>query len=74
MKGKKGRCSELLGCVLERESAILSKITGDPTVGILRSKKQSGSTQRGLRVGSSFKEFQQTSLGRGFILLVLLLI
>ena len=33
---------------------------GDPTVGILRDKKQIGSTQRELRVGTGFKEFRQT--------------
>ena len=43
----------------ERES-LLSKIPGDPTVEILRSKKEGCSTRRGLRVGSSFKEFRQT--------------
>ena len=57
-------------CVLERERVrLLSKITGDPIVEILRSKKESCSTQRGLRVGSGFKEFQQTPRGRGFFLL-----
>ena len=39
---------------------LLSKITGDPTVEIRRDKKESGSTQRGLRVGTDFKEFRQT--------------
>ena len=52
----------------------LSKFPGDPTVGILRSKKESCSTRRGLRVGSGFKEFRQTPCGRGSILLVLFLI
>ena len=45
--------------VRERER-ILSKILGDPTVEILRSKKESCSTRRGLCVGSGFKEFRQT--------------
>ena len=40
---------------------LLSKITGDPTVGIRRDKKESGSTQRGQRIGTGFKEFRQTS-------------
>ena len=53
---------------LEREK-LLSKIPGDPTIGILWSKKESCSTQRGLRVGSSFRVFRQTPRGRGFILL-----
>ena len=38
---------------------LLSKIPGDRTVGILRAKKQSGSMQRGLRVGTGFREFRQ---------------
>ena len=53
---------------LEREK-LLSKIPGDPTIGILRSKKESCSTRRGLHVGSGFMEFRQTPRGRGFILL-----
>ena len=48
---------------------LLSKFSDDPTVGILRSKKESRPTQRSLRVGSGFKEFRQTPRGRGFILL-----
>ena len=44
----------------ERES-LLSKIPGDPTVEILRSKKESCSTHQGLRVDSGFEEFRQTS-------------
>ena len=47
------------GEFLERECATLSKIPVNRTVGIIRAKKQSGSTQRGL-VGSGFKDFQQT--------------
>ena len=44
-----------------RESVLLlSRFLGDPTIGIRRDKKQSGSTQRGLRVGTRFKEFKQT--------------
>ena len=50
---------------------LLSKILDDRTVGFLRAKKQSGSTQRGLRVATSFREFLQNLRGRGFILLVL---
>ena len=52
----------------ERES-LLSKISGDPIVRILRDKKESCSTRRGLRVGSGFREFRQTPRGRGFSLL-----
>ena len=44
---------------LEREQ-LLSKILANPTVGFLRSKKESRSTWRGQRVGTSFLEFQQT--------------
>ena len=44
---------------LERES-LLSKIPTNPIVGILQSKKESCSTQRGLRVGSDLREFRQT--------------
>ena len=48
---------------------LLSKISGDPTVGSLRDKKESCSTRRGLRVGTGFREFPQTPRGRGFSLL-----
>ena len=41
----------------------------DPTVGSLWDKKESGSTRRGLRVSTGFKEFPQTLRGRGFSLL-----
>ena len=53
---------------LEREK-LLSKFPAYPTVKILRDKKESCSTRRGLRVGSGFREFRQTPRGRGFILL-----
>ena len=43
---------------------LLSKISGDPTVGSLRDKKESCSMRRGLRVGTEFKEFRQTPRGR----------
>ena len=48
---------------------LLSKISDDPTVEILRSKKESCSTRRGLRVGTGFEEFRQTPRGRGLSLL-----
>ena len=41
----------------------------DPTVGSLRDKKENYSTQRGLRVGTKFREFPQTPRCRGFSLL-----
>ena len=54
---------------LERERALLSRNTGDPTVGGLRDKKENCSMRRGLRVGTRFREFTQTPRGRGFSLL-----
>ena len=48
---------------------LLSKFPADPTVKILRDKKESCSTRRGLSVGSGFREFRQTPKGRGFSLL-----
>ena len=44
---------------LEREQ-LLSKIPANSIVGFLRSKKESHSTRRGQRVGTSFREFRQT--------------
>ena len=49
--------------------SLLSRISGDPTVGSLRDKKESCYTRRGLRVGTGFREFPQTLRGRGFSLL-----
>ena len=48
---------------------LLSKNTGDSTVGSLRDKEESCSTRRGLRVGTGFRGFPQTPRGRGFSLL-----
>ena len=53
--------------VLERER-LLSKFQANPTVRILRDKKESCSTRRDLRVGSGFREFLQNPRGRGFSL------
>ena len=53
---------------LEREK-LLSRNTGDSTVGSLRDKKENCSTRRGLCVGIRFTEFPQTPRGRGFSLL-----
>ena len=39
---------------------LLSRNTGDPTVGSLQGKKENCSTRRGLRVGTRYKEFRQT--------------
>ena len=55
---------------LERERALLSRNTRDPTVGGLRDKKENCSTRRGLRVGTRFREFSQNPRGRGVSLLV----
>ena len=64
VKRKRGREEgDVVGCwicVLERERVLLSKIPANPTVGFLRSKKESYSTQQGQRVGTDFKEFRQT--------------
>ena len=48
---------------------LLSKFLRDPTVGSLRDKRENCSMQRGLRVGTEFREFPQTPRGRGFSLL-----
>ena len=48
---------------------LLSKFSANLTVRILRDKKESCYTRKGLRVGSGFREFHQTLRGRGFILL-----
>ena len=39
---------------------LLSRFARDPTVGSLRDKKENCSTQRGLCVGTGFREFPQT--------------
>ena len=49
--------------------SLLSRISGNPIVVSRRSKKESCSTQRDLRVGTGFEEFRQTPRGRGFSLL-----
>ena len=70
MQGKqKGADSGLEIDIFRERECLLSNITGDPTDGIRRAKKQSCSTWRGLRVDSSFKEFRQTPRCKGFFLL-----
>ena len=59
MGKKKRRFSGVEFLFLEREP-LLSRLPGNRTVGILRSKKESYSTRRGLRVDFGFKEFRQT--------------
>ena len=57
-KGEKKSYRRLDILVLDRERVfLLSRIVRDPTVGSLRDKKESCSTQRGLRVGTGFEEF-----------------
>ena len=70
MKGGGERTSSHFRLVLVRERVfLLSRNTSDPTVGSLLDKNESYSTQRGLRVGTIFREFPQTSKGRGFSLI-----
>ena len=70
MRGGGIRCSRLQWRFSFRErERLLSKFPANPTVEILRSKKEGRSTMRGQRVDSDFKEFRQTPRGRGFILL-----
>ena len=47
-------------CFFREREQLLSKITANPTVGFLRSKKESRSTRCGQRVGTGFLEFRQT--------------
>ena len=55
-KKKNPVASNLIFLVRERVF-LLSRIVGDPTVGFLRTKKQSCSTRRELRVGTGFRSF-----------------
>ena len=48
---------------------LLSRISGDPTVGGLRAEKEKRSTRNRVRVDSRFVSFSQTPRGRGFSLL-----
>ena len=70
-KNKRGEMGE------ERESTrreryffffylLLSKIYGNQNVGFRRSKRQSRSTHKELRVGTKILEFRQTPRGREF--------
>ena len=70
MNWKKKSGSEFdIGGFSLRGSFLLSRNTGDPTVGGLQNKKERCSTRRGLRVGTKFRGFPQTPKGRGFSLL-----
>ena len=70
-RGRRGEIySELQILFLVRKRVfLLSRNTGDPTVGSLREEKENCSTRRGLLVGTRFREFPQTPIGRGFSLL-----
>ena len=64
-RGKRGkrkwRCNEFqFERVLARERVLLFRYTCDPTVDMLRDKKENCSTRKGLRVGTEFREFLQT--------------
>ena len=48
---------------------LLSRISGDPTIGGLRGEKEKRSTRSRLRVDSGIVSFSQTPRGRGFSLL-----
>ena len=58
MIGRGIRCSRLQWRFSFRErERLLSKFSANPTVGILRSKKEGRSTRRGQRVDSDFGNF-----------------
>ena len=50
----------------KNDFSLLSKIYGDRTDGFRRSKRQSSSTHRELRVSTKILEFRQTPRGREF--------
>ena len=56
--GEKNLNSGFVIIFLEKEK-LLSKISGDPTVGSLRDKKESCSTRSGLRVDTELKSFDK---------------
>ena len=54
------RCSgSIVESFLERERVFLSRISGDPTVGGLRGKKEKRSTQSKLRMDPGFTSFDK---------------
>ena len=60
MQGKNKSAGARFLIFLEREREhLLSRFPVNWIVGFLRAKKQSGSTQRGLPVGTGFEEFRQ---------------
>ena len=52
---------------------VVSRFPEDPTIGFLRSKRQSLSTRRGLRIETKIWEFHQALRVRGFSYSVLFL-
>ena len=61
--------SELQVTFFREKNLLLSRFSGNRTVGFFRAKKESCSTRSGQCVDSGFMEFRQTPRGRGFILL-----
>ena len=66
---KRETSSSFNGIFLGERVFLLSRNTGDPTVGGLRAEKERRSTQSRLRVDSGFASFRQTPRGRDFSLL-----
>ena len=69
MKSWRKRSSSHFFCFLLEREQLLSSFSVNPTIGILRGKKEGCSMRRDLRVGTGFEEFRQTTRGRGFSLL-----
>ena len=70
---RKGKRTEAVRRAWQREfflflflSSLLSQIYGNHTVGFRRSKRQSRSTYRELRVGTKILKFRQPPRGREF--------
>ena len=64
-KKEEGKLSEKL--------YLLSRIYGDQAIGFRRSKRQSSSIRRELRVGTRIGDFRQIPRGRGFSLTLIIL-
>ena len=58
----------------EKGSSFSLVFPGDPNVGVRRSRRQSRSPQRELRMGTEIGEFRQAPRGRVFLLLGLILV
>ena len=68
-KGRENREKEKM----REKLLLLSSFPGDPAFGVRRSKRQSLSSRRELRLGTGIGEFRQTPRGRGFSYSVLFL-